>query len=139
MNILVYNYLRAFMLRLGSRSKEWTCNPGNTGDMGLIPGSGKSPGKGNGNSFQYSCLKNPTDRGTWQSIVQRVRHHWVTKHKTKYIAHAKIISMRWILQRIDLKVWRFLKLKYILIFIVNFIEVFAQHLLKECVCVGDDL
>ena len=37
--------------------------PANAGDVGLIPGSGKSPGEGNGNPPQYSCLENPMDRG----------------------------------------------------------------------------
>ena len=39
--------------------------PANEGDMGWIPGSGRSPGEGNGNPLQYSCLENPTDRGAW--------------------------------------------------------------------------
>ena len=52
--------------------KESTCNPGNTGDMGLIPGSGRSPGRGNGNPPQYSCLENPMEWGAWQVIIQRV-------------------------------------------------------------------
>ena len=39
--------------------------PANAGDMGLIPGSGRSPGEGNGNSVQYSCLENPMGRGAW--------------------------------------------------------------------------
>ena len=43
----------------GSMGKESTCN---TGDVGSIPGSGRSPGGGNGNPLQYSCLKNPMDR-----------------------------------------------------------------------------
>ena len=47
--------------------------PANTGDMGLIPGLGRSPGEGNGNPLQY-CLGNPMDRGTWQGAV-----HGVTK------------------------------------------------------------
>ena len=38
---------------------------GNAGDLGLIPGLGRSPGEGNGYSLQYSCLENPMDRGTW--------------------------------------------------------------------------
>ena len=38
-------------------------NPANAGDAGLIPGSGRSPGKRHGNPFQYSCLQNPLDRG----------------------------------------------------------------------------
>ena len=43
-----------------------------TGDMGSIPGSGRSLGKGNGNSLQYSCLENPIDRGAWRDIVHLV-------------------------------------------------------------------
>ena len=39
--------------------------PANAGDAGLIPGSGRPPGGGNGNPLQYSCLGNPTDRGAW--------------------------------------------------------------------------
>ena len=51
--------------------KEPTCNAGDTGDMSLIDGSGKSPGVGNGYPLQYSCLKNPMDREIWQATVQR--------------------------------------------------------------------
>ena len=43
--------------------------PANAGEAGLIPGSGRSPGEGNGNSLQYSCLGNPMDRGAWQDTV----------------------------------------------------------------------
>ena len=45
---------------------------GDIGDLGLIPGSGRSPGEGNGNPPQYSCLGNPIDRGTWWATVDRV-------------------------------------------------------------------
>ena len=48
-----------------------------TGDLGSIPGSGRSPGEGNGNPLQYSCLENPMDGGAWWATVhgsQRVRH-----------------------------------------------------------------
>ena len=44
----------------------------NSGDMGSIPGLGKSPGKGNGNPFQHSCLGNPIDSRAWQATVHRV-------------------------------------------------------------------
>ena len=44
----------------------------NAGDLGLIPGSGRSPGVGNGNPLQYSCLENSIVREVWQPIVQRV-------------------------------------------------------------------
>ena len=46
--------------RGGSDSKESACN---AGDLGLIPGSGRSPGEGTGNTLQYSCLGNPIDKG----------------------------------------------------------------------------
>ena len=46
--------------------------PANGGDSGLIPGSGRSPGEGNGNSLQYSCLGNPMDRRAWQATVHGV-------------------------------------------------------------------
>ena len=44
----------------------------NAGDTSLIPGSGRSPGEGNGNGLQYSCLENPTDRGAWRATVYGV-------------------------------------------------------------------
>ena len=43
----------------------------NAGDLGSIPGSGRSPGEGNGNPFQYSCLENPMDRGAWWATVHQ--------------------------------------------------------------------
>ena len=46
----------------GSDGKESACN---TGDLGSIPGSGSSPGEGNGNPLHYSCLENSTDKGVW--------------------------------------------------------------------------
>ena len=68
---------------------SWGCNnfPGgsdgkasayNAGDLGLIPGSGRSPREGNGNPLQYSCLENPMDRGAWEATV-----HGVTKSRTQ--------------------------------------------------------
>ena len=44
----------------------------NAGDLGSIPGSGRSPGEGNGNPLQYSCLENPMDRGAWWATVHGV-------------------------------------------------------------------
>ena len=46
--------------------------PANAGDLGLISGSGRSPGGRNGNPLQYFCLENPMDRGAWQAIVHGV-------------------------------------------------------------------
>ena len=51
--------------------------PANAGHMGLILGSGRSPGEENGNPLQHSCLENPTDREAWQAIV-----HGVAKSQT---------------------------------------------------------
>ena len=61
--------------------------PTNAGDAGLIPGSGRSPGGGNGNPLQCSCLGNPMNRGAWQlqSIgLQRVGHDLATEHTYIY-------------------------------------------------------
>ena len=52
--------------------------PANLGDTGLSPGSGRSPGEGNGNPLQYSCLQNPMDRRSWQAIVHEVAKQWDT-------------------------------------------------------------
>ena len=51
---------------VGPESKESACNAGN---LGLISGLGRFPGKGNGNPLQDSCLENPMDRGAWRAIV----------------------------------------------------------------------
>ena len=61
----------------GSVGKNLPENADDARDMGSIPESGRSSEEGNGNPLQYSCLENPTDRGTWQATVhgsQRVRH-----------------------------------------------------------------
>ena len=51
-------------------------NAGDTEDMGLIPGSGRTPGGGNGNPLWYSCLGNPVDRGAWWAAVHGVAKSW---------------------------------------------------------------
>ena len=56
-----------------SVGKESACS---AGDPGSIPGLGRSPGVGHGNSLQYSCLENPTDRGAWRATVHRVTQSW---------------------------------------------------------------
>ena len=53
----------------GSDGKESACS---AGDLGSIPGSGESPGEGNGNPLQYSCLENSVDRGAWSAVVHEV-------------------------------------------------------------------
>ena len=49
--------------------KNPSANAGDSGNMGLILGLGRSPGEGNGNSLQYSCLENSVDRGDWWAVV----------------------------------------------------------------------
>ena len=56
----------------GLSSKESPCHAGTATDAGSIPGLGRSPGGGNGNWLQCSCLDNPIDRGSWWAIVHRV-------------------------------------------------------------------
>ena len=50
--------------------------PANAGDIGSIPGWGRSPGGGNGKPLQYCCLKNPVGREAWQAIVHGVTKNW---------------------------------------------------------------
>ena len=57
----------------GSEVKDSACN---AGDLGSIPGLGRSPGEGNGNPLQYSCLENPMDGGTWWATVHGVAKSW---------------------------------------------------------------
>ena len=59
-------------------SKESTCDTGDIGDAGSIPGLGRSPGGGHGNPLQYSCQENPMDRAAWWATV-----HSVTKSQTR--------------------------------------------------------
>ena len=61
----------------GSEGKESACN---AGDLGSIPGLGRSPGGGHCNPLQYSCLENPMDRGAWQAIVPGVTKSWTRLH-----------------------------------------------------------
>ena len=51
--------------------------PANAGDAGSIPGSGRSPGGGNGKPLQNCCLENPMDRGAWQATVYGVAKSWI--------------------------------------------------------------
>ena len=54
------------------KKKNPPANAGDVRDVDLIPGSGRSPGEGNGNPLQYSCLENPMERGAWWATVHRI-------------------------------------------------------------------
>ena len=56
--------------------KNSPVNTGDVGDMGLTPGSGRTPGDGNGNPLQYSCLKNSMDRGVWWATLCGISDIW---------------------------------------------------------------
>ena len=75
--------------------KNLPTNAGDTRDMGLIPGLGRSPRVGNGNHLQYSCLQNSMDRGAWRATshgVERVKTRWAGEHKSNYKWHS---SQNW--------------------------------------------
>ena len=83
----------------GSEVKASACN---AGDLGSIPGLGRSPGEGNGNPLQYSCLENPMDGGAWWATVHRVAKsrtrlsdftslHFTSKKKSVYM-HPKLLQ-----------------------------------------------
>ena len=55
--------------------------PANAGGMVSIPGSGRSPGEGNGNPLQYSCLQNPMDRGAWQGTELDMTEHTYSEYE----------------------------------------------------------
>ena len=63
----------------GSVGKESACN---AGDLGSVPGSGRSPGGGQGNPLQCSCLENPMDRGGWRATVHGVAESQTTTEVT---------------------------------------------------------
>ena len=60
----------------GAVVKNMLANAGDTGDAGLIPGLGRATGVGNGDPVQFSCLKNPMDRGARQAIVHEATKSW---------------------------------------------------------------
>ena len=68
---MIYIYL-SWDFPGGSDSKESARNAGGTRDVGLIPGSGRSPGEGNGNPLQYSCLGSPTGRRARRATVRGI-------------------------------------------------------------------
>ena len=73
----IFSLLQKLEVQVAQLVKNPPGNAGDTGDGGLIPGSGKVLGGGNGNPFHYSCLGNPMDRGAWWAATA----HWVAKER----------------------------------------------------------
>ena len=84
----------------GSVGEESACN---AGDLGSIPGWGRSPGEGRGNPLQYSCLENPMDGGAWLAAVHRV-----AKSQTRLSNKEKKLQYHWILENCPWSVWKWL-------------------------------
>ena len=78
----------------GSEGKEFACN---AGDLGSIPGLGRSPGEGNGNPLHYSCLENPMDGGAWRATVQ-------SDYNFQYVDFGV-----WLFFPLNIVLWRFIQ------------------------------
>ena len=78
-------------------SKDFTCNGRDSGVIGSIPGSRRSPGGRHSNPLQYSCLENPRDRGAWWATVHGVtkRHNWSEWACTKCYKKGRLGHQKW--------------------------------------------
>ena len=75
--VTIFSFLRYLYTVLVPGGSDGKASAYNVGDLGSIPGLGRSPGEGKGNPLQYSCLENPMDGGTWYATV-----HGVAKSRT---------------------------------------------------------
>ena len=78
----------------GLVGNESACNAGDTGDMGLIHGLGRSPGEGNDNPLQFSCLENLLDSGVWQATVHRVTESDVSEATKRTYTHKRTVNKK---------------------------------------------
>ena len=86
-DVFIFDYIWCVQNELPGDAvvKKPPANAGDSGDLGSIPGLGRSPGEGNGNPLQYYCLGNPMDRGAWWVTVQWMAEEldlteWLSKH-----------------------------------------------------------
>ena len=87
--LFIHSFTGVILYGLPCRLSGVKNPPASTGDSSLIPGSGRSPGDGNGNALQYSCLENLMDKGPWWAIV-----HEVAKSQTRLNTHILMLPCR---------------------------------------------
>ena len=80
-------HIHVSILWMALAAENPPANEGDLRDTGSIPGSGRSPGGGHGNPLQYSCLENPTDRGSWRATVQKVAKSWTQLKRLSTYTH----------------------------------------------------
>ena len=120
--------------------KESICNAGNSGDLCLIPGLGKSPGEGNGHLSQYSCLENPMDRGAWWAAAHGVAktQTWLSMHGIVYSSLLWSFMFLWcwlsLLFYFWLFIWDFSFSWWVWLKVDQFCLSF-QRITRVCVCV----
>ena len=81
--------------------KNLPANAGDLRDAGLIPGSGRSLGEGNGNQLKDSCLENPMDRGAWRATVHGVAQRqaklrWLSMHTARHLGRIAVFVLLWL-------------------------------------------
>ena len=96
--LTLYLIIRGFQVVLVVRRPP--ANVRDTGDVGLIPGSGRSPRGGHGNPLQASCLKNPVDRGAWHTTVHSIAKSWtrlkqISRHTSMFSLSLKSVDEGW--------------------------------------------
>ena len=82
--LLRHHDFKSLCASLVAQTVESACN---VGALGLIPGSERSPGEGNGNPLQYSCLENPMDRGAWRATVHGTVKSWARLSNFTFTFH----------------------------------------------------
>ena len=109
----------------------------NAGDTGLIPGSGRSPGEGNGKPLQCSCLGNPVDRGNWQATVHVIAEkscNLATKQEQQeYLPLYLLVSFLFFCQAVDGKIHNFLELKNLEKNKTKLPKYCSLRVIKECI------
>ena len=81
--VIFVNIIAYWASQVAPVVKNLSANAGDIRDVGSIPGSGRSPGGEQGNPLQYSCLKNPMNRGTWWATVHKVEKSWTPLKRLK--------------------------------------------------------